>query len=580
MSIENASLSGSPAHILGPTLADVMLMLPGIDVSAQARQNMMSAIRTVCRVLEREPRAIAIAAPVLRRLLEDASPGSIGLSPTRWNNVKSDVRRAIKLSGLSSANRETVPLTDAWERVAVLAPNATQRSVLRRFGRFCCSCQLAPELVDDRVVDQYAAFLDANQLSKSPARTIKDLTRTWNDCIAPDPSKHYAKLAVHNGSRGYTAPWADMPAGLAADAARFKAESLRPDPLRVDPFGARAALRPVRNSTAAQRDRMIRRLVTAEILAGVPREELNSLADVVHPDRLQCGLKFLLDRNGGTPNKQTFDMVHLARTIAKCWVRLPDDQLSVISNWVRGLDKRQVGLTEKNRDRLRQFTGAEVIGNFVRFPDRLIENARKMPANSRSAKIVQTALAIMILTVAPVRIGNLCILERGKHLKRAFSVDNPTLQLVLSRDEVKNRVDLRFPIPDRIQQVLDLYMNVYQPLLTNGHPSSLLFPGRSGRPLKGAALGRNIMEAIRKHCGLHVNPHLFRHLAAFLYLKRNPGQYEPVRQFLGHKSIQTTINFYAGFLNDQATELYGGVIDDLRGDVTSECTRKRRKRSG
>jgi hypothetical protein len=52
-------------------------------------------------------------------------------------------------------------------------------------------------------------------------------------------------------------------------------------------------------------------------------------------------------------------------------------------------------------------------------------------------------------------------------------------------------------------------------------------------------------------------------LAAFLYLQRNPGHYEPVRQLLGHKSLQTTINFYAGFLNDQAMEIYGEVIDDL-----------------
>jgi integrase len=38
----------------------------------------------------------------------------------------------------------------------------------------------------------------------------------------------------------------------------------------------------------------------------------------------------------------------------------------------------------------------------------------------------------------------------------------------------------------------------------------------------------------------------FRHAVAKIYLDRNPGHYEVIRQLLGHKDIQTTIAFYAG----------------------------------
>jgi len=40
--------------------------------------------------------------------------------------------------------------------------------------------------------------------------------------------------------------------------------------------------------------------------------------------------------------------------------------------------------------------------------------------------------------------------------------------------------------------------------------------------------------------------HQFRHACAAIYLKHRPGEYEVVRRLLGHRNIQTTINFYCG----------------------------------
>jgi integrase len=46
--------------------------------------------------------------------------------------------------------------------------------------------------------------------------------------------------------------------------------------------------------------------------------------------------------------------------------------------------------------------------------------------------------------------------------------------------------------------------------------------------------------------GLRITVHQFRHAAAAIYLKDHPGNYETVRQLLGHRDIQTTIRFYCG----------------------------------
>jgi integrase len=69
-----------------------------------------------------------------------------------------------------------------------------------------------------------------------------------------------------------------------------------------------------------------------------------------------------------------------------------------------------------------------------------------------------------------------------------------------------------------------------------------------------------VTDRVIKATGLRITVHQFRHAAAAIFLKHRPGQYELVRQMLGHRSIQTTMNFYVGLENIQATEIFGDII--------------------
>lgn len=77
-------------------------------------------------------------------------------------------------------------------------------------------------------------------------------------------------------------------------------------------------------------------------------------------------------------------------------------------------------------------------------------------------------------------------------------------------------------------------------------------------------LSRSVFRTIRKRTGLDVNVHLFRHLAAMLYLEARPGEYEAVRRLLGHTQLSRTLNSYAGFEAGTATRLFGDIIDAER----------------
>ena len=60
--------------------------------------------------------------------------------------------------------------------------------------------------------------------------------------------------------------------------------------------------------------------------------------------------------------------------------------------------------------------------------------------------------------------------------------------------------------------------------------------------------------------GLQLTVLQFRHAAAAIYLRHNPGAYETVKRLLGHRNIQTTINFYCGLETTQANQEFGKII--------------------
>ena len=79
-----------------------------------------------------------------------------------------------------------------------------------------------------------------------------------------------------------------------------------------------------------------------------------------------------------------------------------------------------------------------------------------------------------------------------------------------------------------------------------GHNHDYLFPGEAGAHKDIKTLGGQITTRIGREIGLAITPHQFRHAAAALILRTDPGNYELVRRVLGHKSLATTTSFYIG----------------------------------
>lgn len=540
------------------TLADVGAQVWLHDLSDPAKRNISSALNTVGRVLG-QPLALLPAHPTaLLPLIDAANPGAAGIGATRWGNVRCDLNRALRLCALMEPTPLDTPINSDW-RATIDACTPAKRYMLKRFARFCSRLGLDTAAVTDVTVAAFREDLAGHHLSKVPARSAKDLLCLWTQLRANRPDLGLPALTITSGRSTYAVHWSELPVTLTADAADFKASSLAPDWFEDD--GNRS---PVRQATADQRDRMLRRLASAELLAGVPSSALNTLADVIDPRHLKRGLILMIERNNGEPSRQVFEMALLAQTLGRHWCKLAEADQAVLAQWVRKFRPRKVGMTVKNRERLRQFTNSGVIGSLVNLPEQIFASLAGQPVTATTARVAQRAVIIALLTVAPMRLLNLRRLDQQQHFRPAMSVHANRWHLVLPSSQVKNNVDLEYPVPPDVWLMIEQYMTVYQPLLHQGS-SSLLFPGRADRSaMSDTGMRRIVVEFIKLRLGLTMNPHLFRHLAALIFLKTNPGHYESVRQLLGHKNLQTTIEFYAGFETNEAMDRFAIVLDTYR----------------
>jgi integrase len=146
-----------------------------------------------------------------------------------------------------------------------------------------------------------------------------------------------------------------------------------------------------------------------------------------------------------------------------------------------------------------------------------------------------------------------------ENLIKPGKLDDP-YWLVFPYYDVKNRLQLEAELMPEVCEIIDEYIHDYRSVLLRGSNGPWLFPGETGGVKTSRTLSLQITARIEKACGLRITVHQFRHAAAAIYLKEHPGEWETVRQFLGHRNIQTTINFYTGLNMIQASQLFGAIV--------------------
>ena len=163
-----------------------------------------------------------------------------------------------------------------------------------------------------------------------------------------------------------------------------------------------------------------------------------------------------------------------------------------------------------------------------------------------------------------MRMKNLASLHLGRHFVRTRP--GGARHIVIPAEEVKNQAPLTFEVSDTLGELLDVYLARCRPMLAE-NPDGYLFPARKGGAKTPGQFAEQIKRAILRGTGIDLNAHAFRHLAAMLFLRANPGEYETTRLILGHKSLSTTVRAYCGLEQADALRRFDALIDRHRNDA-------------
>jgi integrase len=313
--------------------------------------------------------------------------------------------------------------------------------------------------------------------------------------------------------------------------------------------------------------------------SGIKPSRIRSLADLVSPDHFKLILRRRLDNAGGEHNTFNRDLGQALIQIAHEWVKVDAQVFAELKRLIGKMPAPVLGLTDKNKRALRQFDDPVVLRRLYSLPERLWKEVRReKKPNFRTLAKAQAALAIGIPCYMPLRLQNLAALEFNTHLfTRAGPRAISTLELPAG--EVKNGAEHAFDIPPHITSMLIEYRDRFAPKVI-GHRPKRVFVNADGTPKNQATVAGLISNYLRRRGGIVLTPHQFRHLSAKVVLDRHPGEFETVKQLLGHRSIKTTVGAYAGIDSRRAARRHQYLVEQaLATEMATRRSNGRRRES-
>lgn len=553
-----------------PKLAALLeTVLHDRDLDPPKRAQWAWAIRTTGKYLDRPLEALPARLSALRFGITRLHPVQLGTTEKNFQNWRSALRGVlghyVHTKTLPSRGQ---PLSQAWQALHDRIVGVHPRRSLAGFMRYCSGRGVEPHEAGDETVLAFKAARESESFTNRLNQHHRGLCQLWNKCSDTVPGWPTTRLTVpsfRSPIQGLT--WESLPESLRADAeAYLEANSRRRS------IGANLAAildgpvsKPWAPATVRQRREQIRLAASAATKSGIAIDQLSNLGDLVKPAVAIAALEHYLARDERAlgrrePKSFTISLAYALYSIAKEWVKPDQANIDGLQKAWKGLAQHEPpGMTPKNMTLIRALMDPTNKARLLALPAKLMAEANAQVTQPYHAAVTaQLACAIALLLVAPMRLKNLASLRQGVEILRPGGAGG-LLQIHIAGHDVKNNVELEYPLPRAVSMMLDHYNAKHRPHLLN--PETIwLFPGEGGLHKGKRNLGQQLKERVYKEIGISITAHQFRHAAAAWLLLADPGNYELVRRVLGHKDMNTTTRFYVGLESMPAMRRYQQIL--------------------
>jgi len=559
----------------GLTLADVLDALEDAspDLSPVRIRDLRSAIARFCTLIGEAPGRIALDLAQLRARLNAINPVAAGISPKSFANIRSDLFAAIKASGLKPISPVRQSLTEPWLALRARLRTERHRIGLSRLAGYGSAEGIAPNDVNDAMIAGFMESVREASLHRKPNDLHRQTAVIWNEVACEFSELGLSPVSIPS----FRPPPRRIDWALLPDSFHKDLEDCLAWCAWTDPFAADARSRPLAAGTVNLRRLQIHAAVTALIASGVEPADITALADLVSAPNFKRIAQQRRKMAEGRENSFNRAMADSLVQIAREWVKTDAATLAELKRLASKLPTPRADLTQKNKRFLRQFDDPLVLQRLRALPAKLWSKVhRNDKPNFRTLALAQAALALEILIYLPIRLQNLISLTFDVHL---FLREGPgaTSTLDIPAHEVKNKRPIEFDIPPHIARMLIQYRDHIAPKIIGRKPDRL-FVNSDGTLKHPQTLSHLIRRIVRKHAGVELSPHQFRHLAAKVLLDDSPGAFELVKQLLGHENLKTTTNAYAGIDTRRAARHHHRLLDREAEKNATPLGRLARKR--
>jgi integrase len=554
------------------TLADALALLDTLpDLTPATRKDIRSAVAVLERASNRSADAIGLAPAEMVPLLKPVLPAALRISAKRWSNCRAALRTLAKRTGHHAPDHVLyAELTGRWAELLAMLPNHPRTSALRGFARYCQRENIAPEAATETALQRYRAWLEQHTYELNSVTLMSLVRRAWNRDGLPLPGWPQHRLAPHADPRVRRLPDAELPPGLLAGIAEYRARRNSFDPLDDGP-----ALRPIAAATLEDRADRLRLAASVLLRSGVAAERLPDLEALLTADNLKLVLRAQRERAG----RASFAMndVHVALAFAdaaRVMLGPEAPALAGIELLRQRLKQPQRGVSDRARTRLAPLDSPVLRARLVALPDDAFAAAERHLQEGRlvrAAEMHERGLALALLLVQPMRRRTLAALDIAQHI--TLNPRDDVGRLRVPGDLVKNGVAIDCPLPGGLARRLRRHLQVFRPLLPGAAETTALFPARGGGARCREAIARGVSRLVRDGLGVAFNVGLIRHVAATLLYESDPQAGPAAQRLLGHTKLSTTERMYGSISTRSAHAAWADVLEKARGTAARRARR-------
>ena len=567
-----------------PTAAEALHQIDHwADLSERRKRNLKSTLNLLQRVYARPMEAIQLDPADLARTFLGASPARLGIRPSSMTAYHSSMRTILRrLDLIDMPRRQSTPLSEAWTALRAALPDQFLSIQLQVFMAYCSDRAIAPDAVSESTLEDYLNVLRNRRLGGPPITQLRNIIRAWTRAQTLVPDWPRTTLSGPTNDLRYATPLSAFPERFQAEVRAFEA-SMRAEG-RTSLFHADGPPKPLRPDTIRLRLSGIRYAAAALLAQGMAIEDIDGLAVLVQRDHVMRIIDWHWNRAGQRVTDHLGTISDALRIIAKYVVRLPEPELRAVIDATRvGKPPKRTRMAPSRERRLRQFDDPDAEARLLHLPRRIMAEAEQLLVDGHKLEagwLAGTAVAIAVLLHCPMRVRNLAELRLGVHVVKLDARARHWTHILIDAAEVKNDVGLEWPISRDLASLIETYLARFRVELRHA-ATDYLFPARdsassSRRP---ATLGRAMSDVLHRLAGLSMSPHDFRAFAGFMLLKEDHSAINDLRLILGHKTLETTLAYYASFQPKQAAERHNAMLDQrmartrLAADVSFAAAR-------